>query len=273
MSRTTEPFFVVSSGRSGTAMLHKALSASAGVEMHHEYMVHIVQPLAVRRYLGLIDGARQNGCLPKPMPPPSATAKRSIGAILEQVVLADPGTGRAASASKIRPSGARRAQSRQLYFHKLGDECYDDRSTAILRRPYRRPAAIPRRRRRRNIGGRCRAGTIHPPTHSHASTNSSGSLALGGNQSRDPGGAGGLRRRKACSCVWRICAEPARCANFMTFLIFVTQRIRVFARPHNVNRPVDKLLDEKQRSNSKAIAGRMLARLGYASRAEYVVNY
>ena len=51
------PFFIVSSGRSGPAMLHKALSAVAGVEMHHEYMVQVTQPLAIRRYLGLIDAA------------------------------------------------------------------------------------------------------------------------------------------------------------------------------------------------------------------------
>ena len=51
----TQPFFIVSSGRSGTAMLHKALSAKPGVEMHHEYAVQITQPLAVKRYLGLLD--------------------------------------------------------------------------------------------------------------------------------------------------------------------------------------------------------------------------
>ena len=33
-------------------MLHKALSRVAGVEMHHEYTVQIIQPLAVRRYMG-----------------------------------------------------------------------------------------------------------------------------------------------------------------------------------------------------------------------------
>ena len=53
---SARPFFIVSSGRSGTAMLHKALSAVPGVEMHHEYMVQITQPLAVRRYLGLVEG-------------------------------------------------------------------------------------------------------------------------------------------------------------------------------------------------------------------------
>ena len=35
-------------------MLHKALSAAPGVEMHHEYAVQITQPLAVKRYLGMI---------------------------------------------------------------------------------------------------------------------------------------------------------------------------------------------------------------------------
>ncbi|HEX2760606.1 MAG TPA: sulfotransferase, partial [Rhizomicrobium sp.] len=50
----TQPFFIVSSGRSGTAMLHKALSSKPGVEMHHEYAVQITQPLAVKRYLGLL---------------------------------------------------------------------------------------------------------------------------------------------------------------------------------------------------------------------------
>src|ERR1700685_373808 len=56
MSADNKAFFIVSSGRSGTAMLHKALSAAGDIEMHHEYMVNIVQPLGVRRYLGLADG-------------------------------------------------------------------------------------------------------------------------------------------------------------------------------------------------------------------------
>ncbi|MEI9930682.1 MAG: hypothetical protein WDM89_09055 [Rhizomicrobium sp.] len=50
-----QPFFIVSSGRSGTAMLHKALSAAGNVDMQHEYMVHHVQKLGVCRYLGLAD--------------------------------------------------------------------------------------------------------------------------------------------------------------------------------------------------------------------------
>jgi hypothetical protein len=47
----------------------------------------------------------------------------------------------------------------------------------------------------------------------------------------------------------------------------------VFARPHNVNRPEDKLLDPVQRAQFDAIAQPMMERLGYGDRAEYVVNY
>src|ERR1700760_2633060 len=54
MAANTQIFFIVSSGRSGTAMLHKVLSSAGGIEMHHEYMVQITQKLAVQRYQGLV---------------------------------------------------------------------------------------------------------------------------------------------------------------------------------------------------------------------------
>jgi len=47
----------------------------------------------------------------------------------------------------------------------------------------------------------------------------------------------------------------------------------LFARPHNVNRPEDKLLEPDQRDAFRRIADTMMDRLGYAGRPEYVVNY
>jgi hypothetical protein len=47
----------------------------------------------------------------------------------------------------------------------------------------------------------------------------------------------------------------------------------VFARPHNVNRPEDRLLDAHQTAQFEAIAGAMMQRLGYAGVPEYAVNY
>ncbi len=47
----------------------------------------------------------------------------------------------------------------------------------------------------------------------------------------------------------------------------------MFQRPHNVNRPEDVLLNGRERDAFDHIAGTMMARLGYAERGEYVVNY
>jgi hypothetical protein len=47
----------------------------------------------------------------------------------------------------------------------------------------------------------------------------------------------------------------------------------VFARPHNVNTPQDRLLDARQAAQFEAIAGAMMQTLGYAGTPEYAVNY
>ena len=46
-----------------------------------------------------------------------------------------------------------------------------------------------------------------------------------------------------------------------------------FARPHNVNRPEDRMLDDAQRQQFDAITGGIMDRLGYGGRAEYAVSY
>jgi hypothetical protein len=47
----------------------------------------------------------------------------------------------------------------------------------------------------------------------------------------------------------------------------------VFEKPHNVNKPEDRLLDAGERARFDAVARAMMQRLGYAETAEYVVNY
>ena len=53
--KSTIPFFIVSSGRSGTQMLEKLLGSYSNVEMYHEYCCNDVQPLGVKYTLGIID--------------------------------------------------------------------------------------------------------------------------------------------------------------------------------------------------------------------------
>ena len=49
----TEPVFIVSSGRSGSALIDKVLKNFSEIESHHEYLCTHVQHLAMRKYFKL----------------------------------------------------------------------------------------------------------------------------------------------------------------------------------------------------------------------------
>src|SRR6195952_4888576 len=142
---SAQPFFIVSSGRSGTAMLQKALAATPGVEMQHEYMVHIAQPLAVRRYLGLCDSREALETLGRTHAAAVHHCNQSHwGDSSNKVSWLIPELGQLLPDAKfvhLVRDGRKVAGS---YFRKLADECYDDRSTAILQAHYDDPAkALP----------------------------------------------------------------------------------------------------------------------------------
>lgn len=48
----TKPIFVVGSGRSGTQSMWRMLDSIENVEMHHEYMIHYLQPAGVKYFHG-----------------------------------------------------------------------------------------------------------------------------------------------------------------------------------------------------------------------------
>ncbi len=131
---SAEAFFIVSSGRSGTAMLHKVLASAGDVDMQHEYMVDIVQPLAVRRYQGLASAEEARAVLEsthKAAAHYSQTAhwgdsSNKISWLIPELAALMP----EAKFVHLVRDGRKVAGS---YFRKLGDECYDDRSTAVLR--------------------------------------------------------------------------------------------------------------------------------------------
>ena len=133
---TTNPqvFFVVSSGRSGTAMLHKALSALPNVEMHHEYMVHLIQPLAVRQYWGITEPGECQAVLRHTYGAAAQYCEREfwgdssnkLSWLIPELATLFPD----AKFVHLVRDGRKVAGS---FFHKLGDECYDDRAAEILR--------------------------------------------------------------------------------------------------------------------------------------------
>jgi len=273
MSLATQPFFIVSSGRSGTAMLHKALSAAGDIEMHHEYMVHIVQPLAVRRYVGLV-GTDETG---KILLETHAAAIRytqtahwgdssnKLSWLIPDLAALLPN----AKFVHLVRDGRKVAGS---YFRKLGDECYDDCSTAILQAFLDDPASnqapppekkywwpIPRDPKFRKFDQFERIAwhwaeinrvifdslAASPVTQSHF-----------------------VRLED-------LYTSPIAVKGLFHFLNlpYRDEHFAVFARPHNVNRPRDETLSREQAEQFDTIAGAMMARLGYADTSEYVVNY
>jgi hypothetical protein len=278
MSQETQPFFIVSSGRSGTAMLHKALSVAGDIEMHHEYMVHIAQPLGVRRYLGLADAAETARCLGETHVAAIRYSRAAhwgdssnklswlipdLAALLPQ-----------AKFVHLARDGRKVAGS---YFRKLADECYDDRSTAILQAfvddPARNPAPPPEKkywwplpRKNDPLAARFHGFDQFQRIAWHwAEIN----RVIAESLAALPGARKLFVRLEDL----QTSAQQVRALLRFLNLDYRDEHFAMFARPHNVNRPHDRLLDPRQREQFDAIAGHMMTTLGYADREEYVVNY
>ncbi|HEY0107667.1 MAG TPA: sulfotransferase [Rhizomicrobium sp.] len=275
---SAKPFFIVSSGRSGTAMLHKALSAEPGVEMHHEYMVHVAQPLAVRRYQGLIGAAEAlTGIVRTHAAAAHYSAAAQWGDSSNKLSWLIPELAQAMPQAKfvhLVRDGRKVAGS---YHRKLGDECYDDRSTAILQAHVDDPSAVPAPppekkywwpvpRRGDPMAQAFRGFDQFERICWHwAQINRVILEAL----------AALPAARQIFVRLEELHQSPRAVQGLYDFLDLPCRddAFAIFARPHNVNRPEDRLLDARERARFDAIAGGMMERLGYADRAEYVVNY
>lgn len=276
MSDTTKPFFIVSSGRSGTAMLHKALSADA--DMQHEYMVQITQPLGVRRYLDLLDSRKALAILAETHASAIGYSTAShwgdssnkLSWLIPELATLLP----EAKFVHLARDGRKVAGS---YFRKLSDECYDDRSTRILQAHYDDPAHAPSPPpekkywwpvpRRSDVAARAfRSYSQFERICWHwAEINRVIIESL----------AALPRRHHIFVRLEELRSsrlEVQRLYDFLN-LPYRDEKCSLFDKPHNVNRPEDRLLDAREREQFDAIAGSMMQRLGYAESLEYVVNY
>jgi hypothetical protein len=272
-----QPIFIVSSGRSGTAMLHKALSVVPGVEMHHEYMVQITQPLAVKRYQGMIaaDECRSTiaetygAALRYTQSTHWGDSSNKLSWLIPDLAALFP---RARFVHLVR-DGRKVSSS---YFHKLADECYDDRSTGIFQAYLDDPALgapppekkywWPLPRPGSPDAARFRGFSQFERICWHwAEINR---VALETLDCLPP-------ERRLFLRLEELTESPQAVEGLYHFLNLPYRQsdFTVFSRPYNVNRPEDRLLDDNQRAAFDAIAGAMQARLGYAGRPEYVVNY
>jgi hypothetical protein len=271
-------FFIVSSGRSGTAMLHKALAADPDVDMQHEYMVQIAQPLAVRHYLGLCDSVETL----KTLAQTHVAAVRYSGAkhwgdssnklswMIPELAQLLP----EAKFVHLVRDGRKVAGS---YFRKLGDECYDDHSTQIMQAHYDDPAHVPAPppekkywwpvpRRSDPLAAAFRGFDQFERIAWHwAEVNRVIIEAL---TALPPERHIFIRLEEL-----RGSPDTARALYDFLNLSYRDVNFSVFEKPHNVNKPEDRLLDAGERARFDAVATPMMQRLGYAETAEYVVNY
>jgi Sulfotransferase family len=273
MGERTQAFFIVSSGRSGTAMLAKALGSAGDIEMHHEYMVHIVQKLGARRFMGLASAEEAAETLRQT----HAAAVRYSAAehwgdssnklswLIPELAALLP----EAKFIHLVRDGRKVAGS---YFRKLADECYDDRSVAILQAHLDDPAASPAPPPEKKYWWPV------PKDPAFRRFNRFERIAwhwAGINRAILDSLATLPPQRKYFARLEDLYASAHQVRSLFRFLnlSYRDETARMFARPHNVNRPEDRLLDADQTARFDRIAGRMMAELGYADSAEYVVNY
>ena len=259
-------------------MLHKVLSACGDIEMHHEYAVDIVQPLGVRRYLGLADADEARRVLTATYVAAvhySETAhwgdsSNKLSWLIPELADLLP---RARFVHLVR-DGRKVAGS---YFRKLADECYDDGSTSILQACYDDPAHVPApppekkywwpvpRKGDPLAGGFRRFDQFERIAWHWAEINRVILESLAALDSK----------RTLFVRLEELCASPQSVEGLLHFLNLPYRDAlsAMFERPHNVNRPEDEQLSEAQRARFDTLAGQMMMRLGYGDSAEYVVNY
>ena len=275
---TAKPFFIVSSGRSGTAMMVKALKAAAGITIEHEYMVHIVQPLSVRRYQGLATAEEARAVL---------SSTHGAALIYAQTALWGDSSNKLSwlipELAELFPEarfihlvrdGRKVASS---YFHKLADESYDDRSAGVLADylydPKRVPAPPPEKK---YWWPQPKRGDPFAAEFEHFDQFQRIAWHWMEVNRTIIEGLKAVQDERRCYCrLEDLCSDPFFMAALFKFLglPYREEYAAAFSRPHNVNRPVDTLLTPEQAEQFDWIAGGMMERLAYRGRAEYVVNY
>jgi hypothetical protein len=257
-------------------MMVKALAAAEDVTIEHEYAVHQVQPLAVRRYHGLANEQEARATL-------SATHGATVGRaqtrlwgdssnklswLIPDLVKLFPD----ARFVHLVRDGRKVASS---YFHKLGAECYDDRSTKCLAEYLAGRAEAPPPEKR-YWWPQPKSG--EPWAKEFPRFNQFQRIAWHWSEInrvilRDVKNV--PEHRRLLVRLEDLRTQPSTVTSLLGFLgiPYRDSYFSAFARPHNVNRPVDTMLTSEQAAEFAMLATPMMKRLGYSGQPEYAVNY
>ncbi|MCP5432788.1 MAG: sulfotransferase [Alphaproteobacteria bacterium] len=272
------PIFVLSSGRSGSATLARLLSGRPDIEMHHEYLCTHIQEAACRYAMGLAGEAETRRAIERlhgaaihyartPLWGDSSNKLSFVSALLVDLFPE-------ARFVHLTRDGRKVAGS---YARKLADECYDDRSVAILaghvRSPAAHPAPPPEKRYWWPI-----PRAPHPMAERFAAFSQFERVAFHwawSNEAILEGLGAAPASRVARVRLEDLRARPSAVGELLDFVGLAPRgdEFAALQRPHNVNRPEDRPLTPDERARFEAIATDMMHRLGYGESEEYVVNY
>ena len=276
--QSTRPVFFISSGRSGSQMLHKLFADSPLMEIHHEYLCTHVQSLAVRWAMGLVtrDAARSElSALYTPAllysdKPLWADTSNKLAWVIE---LLDELYPEARYVYTVR-DGRKVASS---FFYKLGAECYDDRSVAILAAHLADPQRLlppPPEKKYWWLIPQAPSPWAEPFRRYdqfericfHWSEVNRRILAQ---LARIP-------EERQYFCRLEDLVEAPRHIEGMCAFLDLPYQSGYFGRlqrPHNINRPEDRLLTAAQTAQLMRIGGDVMDHFGYSQREEYRMNY
>jgi hypothetical protein len=278
MGEQTQPFFIVSSGRSGTQMMEKLFQTFPQVEMHHEYLCTHVQPLAVRHYLGLAAleevvetlealhgrAVRYSSCALW------GDSSNKLSWLIKGLDTVFP----QAKFIHLVRDGRKVVSS---FFHKLAGECYDDQSAKILQAHVDDPRAHPEPPPEKKywwppprpgtpLAQEFRGFTQFQRICFHWAEINRVILADLGELPPE--------RRRAYK-LEELVADREALRDFLNFLDLPwhDHLFQLIQRPHNVHTPRDFPLSPEQTAQFLALAGDMMAYFDYDRAPEYRVIY
>jgi len=281
MSKSTIPYFVVGSGRSGTRTIFKLLSGVPDIEAHHEYLCTHIQQVAALYFMGVLD---------------TDEIKDAIESLHGAAIFYSTASRWVDCSNKlswiIRPLHNLYPQARFVhlvrdgqkvassYLHKLPDEMYDDASVQILSAWLTAGAQL--------------ADIPMPPPEKRYWWN----IPRPGQPFGDEFPM--FDQFQRCCYQWaesnrvileslttvpaeqqlfvkleNLVSQPEETRRFLDFfgIPFEDHFFEFLQTPRGVIYPMDFRLTARQREEFTAIAGPMMERLGYTDEEEYAVNY
>jgi hypothetical protein len=278
MTTETKPFFVVSSGRSGTAMMERLFTCFPQVEMHHEYMAHHIQPAAVKYHMGQIGlgevlhtlRATHAAAVHYSEAPIWGDSSSKLSWLIPALEHVFPG----ARYIHLVRDGRKVTSS---FLHKHAAECYEDQATGIMQRYYdsrgELPAPPPEKKYWWPLPPRGHAQELEFLTYNQFQRIAFHWAEVNRTIMHHLDNVPAERRHTV-----RLEDLSSRADARQGLLNFLglpwDDRIMgLLNRPHNVTRPEDYPLTPEQTQQFNLIAGDVMHTLGYDRRAEYRVAY